>query len=149
MVPATAQPPSSATGAHLVLYDGVCGLCNRVTQFLLRHDHRRVFVYASLQSRVGRGVVEKFGGDPELLTSFYVIADYQTDAAQFFARSDAVLFVASRLGWPWRATLAVRLLPKGIRDLGYGLIARVRYRVFGRHDHCPIPAPEDRSRFID
>ena len=115
MVPATVQPPSRTIGTHLVLYDGVCGLCNGLSQFLLRHDRRRVFVFASLQSAVGRAVVERNGGDPDVLTSFYVVADYDTQGARFFAKGDAALFVASQLGWPWRAALAARLLPKPVR----------------------------------
>src|SRR5262245_35898726 len=106
---------------HLVLYDGVCGLCNHLTQFLLRHDHRRVFVFASLQSELGRALVRRSGGDPDELTSFYVIADYQTTGFRFLTRSDAALFVAGQLGWPWRTALAARFLPKWIRDGAYDL----------------------------
>ena len=137
------------SAAHLVLYDGVCGLCNRLTQFLLRHDHRRVFVFASLQSEVGRATVRRFGGDPEELTTFYVIAHYQATTSRFFTRSDAALFVASQLGWPWRAAVMARCLPKAIRNYAYDVVARTRYRVFGRYDECVMPTPEFRDRFID
>jgi predicted DCC family thiol-disulfide oxidoreductase YuxK len=64
-------------------------------------------------------------------------------------KSDAALFVASELGWPWRVTRWLRWLPKGIRDRVYDLIARHRYRVFGRYDRCLIPSPQFRGRFID
>jgi predicted DCC family thiol-disulfide oxidoreductase YuxK len=149
MVDSGAQPPSAGGGAHLVLYDGVCGLCNRLLQFLLRHDHRGVFSFASLQSAVGQATVERSGGNPRDLTSFYVVADYQTPASRVLTRSDAALFVASQLGWPWRAARWMRWVPKGIRDRAYDLIARHRYRVFGRYDRCLIPSPEFRGRFID
>jgi len=134
---------------HLVLYDGVCGLCNRLTQFLLRHDHRRVFVFASLQSEIGRAMVRQFGGDPEDLSSFHVIADYQTTACRPFNRSDAVLFVAGQLRWPWKGAVAARIVPKRVRNRAYDLVAGTRYRVFGHYDQCPIPAPEFRNRFVD
>jgi predicted DCC family thiol-disulfide oxidoreductase YuxK len=139
----------SAVGAHLVLYDGVCGLCSRLLRFVLRHDRGRVFSFASLQSAVGRSVVERSGGNPAELTSFYVVADYQTGASRVFTRSDAALFVAGALGWPWRAAQVVRFLPHAIRDGVYDMVARSRYRVFGRDDRCLVPSPEFRARFID
>jgi predicted DCC family thiol-disulfide oxidoreductase YuxK len=149
MVRSAAQPASSLEGAHLVLYDGVCGLCNRLLQFLLRHDHRRVFSFASLQSAVGQSMVKRSGGNPDDLTSFYAVADYRTPNSRVFTRSDAALFVAGELGWPWKAARFVRVTPKGIRDGAYDLVARSRYRVFGRYERCPAPTPEFRSRFVD
>jgi predicted DCC family thiol-disulfide oxidoreductase YuxK len=94
-------------------------------------------------------MVRRFGGDPNELTTFYVIADYQSATAHFFTRSDAALFVASQLGWPWRAAIVARCLPTTIRNYAYDGVARTRYRVFGRYDQCVIPPPEFRSRFID
>jgi predicted DCC family thiol-disulfide oxidoreductase YuxK len=149
MAQSDAQLLSGAQGRHLVLYDGVCGLCRRLLQFLLRHDHRRVFSFASLQSQVGQSIVERSGGNPGELTSFYVVADYQTAASRVFTRSDAALFVAGALGWPWKAAQLLRFAPRGIRDRAYDLVARGRYRLFGRFDRCLIPSPEFRSRFID
>src|SRR5262245_2647570 len=102
MVDSKAQPSPGIAGAHLILYDGICNLCSRLLQFLLRHDRRRVFSFASLQSNVGRSIVERSGGNPAELTSFYVIANYQTAASHVFT-SDAALFVARVLGWPWKA----------------------------------------------
>src|SRR5439155_8214298 len=82
-----------AEGTHLVLYDGVCGLCSRLLQFLLAHDHRSVFKFASLQSATGRALVERCGGNPDDLTSFYVFANYRTSDARVFTRGAAALFV--------------------------------------------------------
>ena len=149
MVDSETQSSSVLAGAHLVLYDGVCGLCGRLLRFLLRHDRRRVFSFASLQSAVGRSVVERNGGNPDELMSFYVVADYQTTASRVFTRSDAALFVAGALGWPWRAAQLMRFAPQAIRDRAYDVVARSRYRVFGRYDRCLVPRPEFRSRFID
>jgi predicted DCC family thiol-disulfide oxidoreductase YuxK len=148
MVQSGAQQPSDAQQIHLVLYDGVCGLCNRLLQFLLRHDHRRVFSFASLQSDIGQSIVVRSGRNPGELTSFYVVADYRTAASRVFTRSNAALFVAAELGWPWKAAQWMRVLPEGIRDRAYDVVARSRYRLFGRYDRCPIPSPEFRSRFI-
>ena len=137
------------SGEHLVLYDGVCGLCNRLTQFILAQDRYRAFDFASLQSDVGRAQVERFGGDPDQLTSFYVISDYRQPAARLRARSRAALFVAGVLGWPWKAARVLGVLPAAVLDPIYNLVARHRYQVFGRLEQCMIPSPEHRSRFID
>src|SRR5436190_22201522 len=72
-----AQAPSNSQGAHLVLYDGVCGLCSRLLQFLLSHDHHDGFNFASLQSATGKEIVARWGGNPDELTSFYVLANYR------------------------------------------------------------------------
>jgi predicted DCC family thiol-disulfide oxidoreductase YuxK len=143
------QAPSGAEGAHLVLYDGVCGLCSRLLQFLLKHDHRGVFTFASLQSATGRATVERFGGNPNELTSFCVLANYRADDARMFSRSSAVLFVVRELGWPWKAAVLMRVLPTPILDRLYDGVARTRYRLFGRLEHCPTMPPELRGRFIE
>src|SRR5687768_5321613 len=144
-----AQPRSRAEGAHLVLYDGACGLCSRLLRFLLEHDCRGVFSFASLQSEVGRVIVARWGGNPNELTSFYVLANYRADDAQMFNRSGAALFVAGELGWPWSVAIVLRVLPTAILDRIYNVLARRRYRVFGRYDECLIPRPELRGRFVE
>ena len=138
-----------AQGAHLVLYDGVCGLCSRLLQFLLKHDHRAVFNFASLQSATGKAMVERCGGDPHELISFYALANYRTPGARFFTRSRAALFVAGELGWPWKLARLFGVLPTALLDRVYDGVARTRYRVFGRHDQCLMPRPEYRRRFVD
>jgi predicted DCC family thiol-disulfide oxidoreductase YuxK len=108
-----------------------------------------VFSFASLQSAVGRSIVEQSGGNPAELTSFYVVADYQTAASRVFARSDAALFLAGALSWPWKAARWMRFVPQAVRDRAYDVVARNRYRLFGRFDRCLIPSREFRNRFID
>ena len=143
------QAPSDAEGAHLVLYDGACGLCSRLLQFLLVHDGRAVFNFASLQSATGQATVRQCGGNPDDLTSFYVVANYRTSNAQVFTRSAAALFVAGELGWPWRATRLAGVLPNALLDRVYDLVARTRYRIFGRSEQCLMPRPEFTGRFVD
>jgi len=143
------QDPSNVDGAHLVLYDGVCGLCNRLLQFLLTHDRRAVFVFAPLQSAFGMSTVERFGGNPEELSSFFVVSNFRTDRARLVGRGQASLFVAGELGWPWKAAVLFRVIPPAVLDRIYDLVARNRYRLFGRFDRCLIPRPEYRRRFID
>ena len=149
MTGSPAQVPSVGEGAHLVLYDGVCGLCSRLVQFLLEHDRRAIFLFASLQSATGKAMVERSAGNPHELTSFYVVANYRRDDARMFSRSRAALFVAGELGWPWKVAVLMRILPHAILDCAYDVVARNRYRVFGRREQCLTPRPEFRSRFVD
>src|SRR6266498_3913210 len=127
MADSYAQGPPQVEAVHLVLYDGVCGLCSSLLHFLRTHDRRGVFTFASLQSRTGRAAVEQFGGDPADLTSFYVLANYQTNRSRTLARSNAALFVAGQLGWPWKAAVIARVLPGAVLDHAYDVIARNRY----------------------
>ena len=142
------QDPAGG-GTHLVLYDGVCGLCNRLLQFLLAHDRRAIFAFASLQSAIGRSTVERFGGNPDELSSFYVVSNFRTDRARMVGRGRAALFVAGELGWPWKAAVLFRVVPTAILNRVYDVVARNRYRVFGRLERCLMPRPEYRRRFID
>src|SRR5580765_2213866 len=110
------QAPSHSQGSHLVLYDGVCGLCSRLLQFLLSHDHRAVFSFASLQRATGKAMVARWGGSPEELTSFYVLADFKKPEARVLMRGNAALFVAGELGWPWKVMRVAGILPTALLD---------------------------------
>ena len=149
MVDSIVQASSEGQGVHLVLYDGVCGLCNRLLQFLLAVDHRAVFDFASLQSATGRAIVERAGGHPDDLNSFYVSANYRTPRSRVITKSEAALFVARELGWPWKLMGLMRALPSGWLDRVYDLVARDRYRIFGRREQCLAPRPEFRNRFVE
>jgi predicted DCC family thiol-disulfide oxidoreductase YuxK len=149
MTDLTTQASSGRQGAHLVLYDGVCGLCNRLLQFLLAVDHRAVFDFASLQSPTGMAIVEHAGGRPDELNSFYVSVNYRTPGARVIAKSEAALFVAEELGWPWKLTGVMRALPSGWLDRAYDVVARKRYRIFARREQCLAPRPEFRNRFLE
>ncbi len=148
MSAAAPQDPLRATGQHLLLFDGVCGLCSRLVQFVLARDQRRVFAFSALQSETGRAILERLGGDPGALTTFYVVADHRTAEARLMSRSRAALFLARELGWPWKAAGLARVLPPALLDAAYNLVARHRYRVFGRYEQCLMPRPEDRDRFV-
>lgn len=143
------QPVSAGEGDHLVLFDGVCGFCSRLVEFILEHDRRAVFNFASLQGAVGRSTVERFGGDPDELSSFHVVANYRAKKPRMFSRSSAALFVARELGWPWKTAVVARVLPTSILDRAYNVIARHRYRVLGRREYCLTPRPEFRDRFVE
>jgi len=149
MTDSVAQGPGGGGGRHLLLYDGVCGLCDHLVQFVLARDQQGIFDFAPLQSATGRAAVAREGGDPDALTSFYVVRDYRTPQAQSLVKGRAALFVGNALGWPWRAVALFGVLPTAVLDFGYDLVARYRYRVFGRFDQCMLPRPEQRRRFVD
>ena len=140
---------AETTGRHLILYDGVCGLCNRLNQFVLRRDHRAIFRFASLQSGYGQAVLRQFGRDTANLDTLYVIANHAHPDAALFAKSTAALFVLRELGGVWRWLAALRVLPRWLLDWGYDRIATNRYSVFGRYDACALPPPAWRDRFLD
>ena len=140
----------SRAGDHLVLYDGVCGFCSHLVQFLLEHVRGGVFDFAPLQGPTARSLITKWGGNPDELTTFYVCADYRSpDAARVFSRGDAALFIARQIGWPWKLLVAARAVPKARRDAVYNGVARRRYRLFGRYDQCMVPPPDVRHRFVE
>ena len=136
-------------GVHLFLYDGVCGLCGRLLQFVLPRDRGHVFHFASLQSPTGRAIVQRAGRNPDELTTLYVVANYRTPGSRLLTKGRAGLFVASAIGWPWKAALLFRVLPAFILDWAYDIVARNRYQLFGRTEQCLVPRTEDRQRFVD
>jgi predicted DCC family thiol-disulfide oxidoreductase YuxK len=141
-------------GRALLLYDGVCALCNGVVQFLMKRDRLARFRYAPLQSGLGREVLARFDihAFPD---GVMLLTDALSPGEHLYQRSDAVAAALELLGGPakssgfWRlAGRALRLLPRPLRDWGYGIVARFRYRLFGRYDTCPVPPPEQRSRLL-
>ena len=142
-------PSGLDAGPHLLLYDGVCGLCDRFVRFVLAHDRRRRFRFAAMQSRVGRSLLAAHGGDPDRLETVYVVVDYESGTGRVLHRSAAALFVFDQLGLPWRLVTVIRLAPARLMDRLYDRIAAHRYRVFGRYGTCPLPSPEYRDRFLD
>jgi predicted DCC family thiol-disulfide oxidoreductase YuxK len=143
----TPAPSADLSPSHLLLYDGVCGLCDRLVQAVLARDRRGVFHFASLQSPAAKAVLERFGRTPDELNTIYVIVNYRAAAPTLLSRGSAALFVAEALEWPLARLLGV--LPQRLVNWGYDLVARYRYRVFGRYDQCVIPCPEHRSRFVE
>lgn len=134
---------------HLILYDGFCCLCNRLIKFVMRRDTARVFRFASLQSDLGQSLMQRHGKTPGKLDTVIVIANYGSTSARLLSKASAALFVLQTLGGPWRLGAVLRVLPNRLLDWFYDLIARNRYRIFGRYESCPLPSPEQRSRFLD
>ena len=133
----------------LVLYDGVCGLCNRLVQFILRRDRAGRFRFASLQSDLAADVLRRHGRDALDLDTVCVVRDHGGLGEAVLTKARAIIYVAGYLGWPWKLARALRVLPRALLDFGYDQIARRRYRWFGRYDACPLPTPATRAKFLD
>ena len=137
-------------GNALLLYDGVCGLCNRGVQVVLRHDAKKTFRFASLQSEFAIGVLRRHGVKVADLDTVYVVVNGGGADESLLARSDAVLFVLREIGGLWRAgAWFLKWVLRRVRDWGYDWIARHRYRIFGRYETCPVPGEGERARFLD
>ena len=131
----------------IVLFDGRCGLCTRSVQFILKRDRDAHFRFAALESEAATRECARVGAPPPQSTepdSVIVIAH-----GRVLQCSDASLAIAARLPFPWPLFAVFRVVPRGLRDWLYGVIARNRYRWFGRHDACMIPTPEQRARFLE
>ena len=133
----------------ILLYDGVCGLCNASVRFVLKHDRRGLFRFATLQGAYAAEVLTRHGKDPSRLETVYVVLDPGLPTERLLRKSRAALYVAKGLGGVWGASRAFGLLPTPVLDVGYDLVARSRYFLFGKHDECPLPDPAQRSRFLD
>ncbi len=139
----------------LVIYDGHCGLCNWSVHWLLARDLRDRMRFAPSESpAVAELLARNASAGPasnqsSIPDSIIVARNPGTPAAQILVRSDAVLALLAELPGPWPATAKIlRWIPRPLRDFGYRLIARWRYRIWGRLESCPIPTPEERARFL-
>jgi predicted DCC family thiol-disulfide oxidoreductase YuxK len=134
----------------ILLYDGVCGLCNRLIQFILRRDRNAIFRFASLQSAFAARILTRHSANPTNLDTVYVVLNPELPDEHLLSRSDAGIFVLNQLAGPWRpATFLLQLLPRFLRDALYNTVARHRYRIFGRSEVCALPSDADHSRFLD
>ncbi|MGS2761317.1 thiol-disulfide oxidoreductase DCC family protein [Sinomicrobium sp. M5D2P9] len=130
----------------IILFDGVCNLCNRSVQFVIKRDKKDIFRFASLQSSLGQKLLAERGIDPENTDSIIVI---EPDVA-YYTRSQAAIEIASEMGggWPFLRVFEY-ILPVSLRDGLYDFIARNRYKWYGKKDQCMIPAPELKAKFLE
>jgi predicted DCC family thiol-disulfide oxidoreductase YuxK len=145
----TLEQRAELKGRAVLLYDGHCGLCNRVVRFCARRDPARRMRYVPLQSEAGRELLERYGETPESLESAAIFLNAMTREERFFHHSDAVAWALRQLKAPWNwVGRLVGWVPRFLREAGYAFVGRVRYAVFGRYPMCPLPAAEIRSRFV-
>lgn len=130
----------------LLLYDGVCGFCNKSVQMILAKDKRGTMQFAPLQSKLGKEIVARH--HLEHIDSV-VFVDRSAGKEDISVRSKAALKIADYLGSWWRLLAVFKIVPRPLRDFFYDVFAKYRYRFFGKHESCMLPAPEVRARFID
>ncbi len=142
---------SQIEGCPVLLYDGVCALCNGVVRFIMRYDHRREFRFTPLQSSLARELIamSTSTSSPE---GVILVTDTLTPHQRLYRRSDAVIRALQILGDPWdrwsRLGAFLARTPRPLREFGYTVIARLRYRIFGRYPTCPVPTPDQRDRIL-
>ena len=129
---------------QIILFDGVCNLCNSAVQFVIRHDPKKLFVFAALQSDTGKGLLSKHSLPQSELKSFILIENDQV-----FTQSTAALRVAKKLNGILPALYIFMVIPSFIRNGVYNIIAQNRYKWFGKKDECMLPTPELKARFLN
>jgi predicted DCC family thiol-disulfide oxidoreductase YuxK len=127
----------------VIAFDAVCVLCNGFVRFLLRRDHDGLIKFATNQSEAGAMIFAATGQQAGQPVSVVLMQD-----GQYFTESTAALHAIAALGGPWRLVSAFRIVPSPIRDSIYRLVARNRYRWFGKLEQCPLPQPEWADRFL-
>jgi len=128
---------------HILLFDGVCHFCDRTVQFVIKHDKKAVFKFASLQSDAGQMLLIRHHLPLQDFDSFvYVNND------RVYTKSTAALHVLKELGGAFKLTFILIAIPRTIRDFGYSILAKNRYKWFGRKESCTLPSSEVRERFL-
>ncbi|MBL7994144.1 DUF393 domain-containing protein [bacterium] len=126
----------------IIFFDGVCGLCNRAVDFLIRHDKKRIFLFAPLQGKTASMELPgSLTNHPETIVC--------KDGNSLYYKSDAILHIMVKIGGVWKLTAFCYILPTFIRDFFYDLVANSRYKIFGKKESCRIPSPEERTLFLD
>lgn len=127
----------------IIFFDGVCNFCNRTVHIILKHDKTNYFQFATTQSNAALKMIEQFGLEENVNSSVMLF-----DNAKLYTKSDAVVLIAKHLsGWPSIFSL-LKFIPKPLRDFGYNLIAKNRYRLFGKKDKCMVPDAAILEKFL-
>ncbi|MBN9398552.1 MAG: DUF393 domain-containing protein ['Candidatus Kapabacteria' thiocyanatum] len=127
----------------IVVFDGVCTLCNHSVDFLMRHDRTESLMFTSFQSEAGRTLLARHGIDHAPTTIYVVEND------RIYTESTGILRLCRYLDWPWRAGTVLLVIPAFVRNIVYRIVARNRYRWFGERDTCRLPTPKERRRFLE
>ena len=128
----------------IILFDGVCNLCNSSVQFVIKRDKKDQFRFAPLQSDVGQKLVQERGIDTTMIDSIILIEPQ----VAYYTKSDAALKIAQQLSGAWPLMGVFLGVPSGIRNVVYDWIAKNRYRWYGKRDECMIPTPELKEKFL-
>ena len=138
-----------STSNPIVLYDGVCGLCNRAIQFLLKRDRHDRLRFASLQSDFAATLLKRHDLDHRDLDTVYAVLNHGEANEALLAKGDALLLFAKEIGGSWNIARLGKIIPRPIRNRLYDFIARHRYQVFGKYEACMLPDPRHKHKFIE
>jgi len=138
------MPESIPRDEPILLFDGVCNLCNGSIQFVIDHDPAGRFRFAPLQSEAAERLLEDVGFHDYDFDTFVLV-----DGDDYYTKSEAALRVASGLEFPWSLAGVLRAVPRPVRDAVYDAVASHRYAVFGKKAQCMVPTPEVRERFVE
>ncbi|MCC6154787.1 MAG: thiol-disulfide oxidoreductase DCC family protein [Candidatus Hydrogenedentes bacterium] len=133
---ATAENP-------IILFDGVCNYCNSILNYIIKHDHKKRFRFAHLQSNAGQDLLEKYGFPRDMLDSVVLIEN-----GKAHIKTDVTIRIAPHMGGIARVAVLLRFVPRFIRDFGYDVIAHNRYKWWGKQNACIVPTPDVRDRFL-
>ena len=128
---------------HVIFYDGVCAMCNGLVKWMLRLDRNGVFYFAPLQGETAQLARKRHPAFPTQIETVVYLKE-----GEVLIRSRAAAWAMQQMPYPAKALSWFRFVPAWLTDFFYGIVARVRYRVFGKYDHCPLPPERDRARFL-
>ena len=128
----------------IILFDGVCNLCNRAVQFIIKRDKKEQFLFASLQGKTGNALLKKFDIPGNVFNSFILV-----EGDKVYTRSTAALRIAKKLNGGWKLLYGLMIIPRFIRNAVYNVISKNRYKWFGKRNECMVPTPELKERFLD
>ena len=131
------------TKQHVIIFDGVCNFCNGAVNFIIKRDKNNSFVFAPMQSPTAQELIAQYGIENIVGDSFILIKN-----GHCYLRTDAALEVTKDLAGFWYLFRAFKLLPTAFRDYFYQMIAKNRYRFFGKKSHCVLPSDEEKSKFL-
>lgn len=136
-------PSGVEANDQIIMFDGVCKLCNRWSCFIIRFDKRRRFKLCAVQSEQGQNILRRLGYPLDHFETLLLVQGDRT-----LEKSNAFIAIMSQLPFPWPLFAIIKIVPRVIRDWCYDRIALNRYRLFGKYDHCLLAAPDHEQRFL-
>ena len=128
----------------IILFDGICNLCNRSILVIIKNDHKKLFRFASLQGKLGHEVLKKHQLSADQLHSFILL-----EGDSIYTKSSGALRIFRELGGGWKLLYGFIIIPRFIRDAVYNFVSRNRYKWYGKREECMVPTPELKERFLD
>jgi predicted DCC family thiol-disulfide oxidoreductase YuxK len=127
----------------IVLFDGICNFCNSSVNFIIKHDNKNRFMFASLQSDTGKKLLNSFGLESENLKTIILV-----EGEKYYTKTTAALRIAKELRGAWKLFYVFIIIPPFVRNIFYNIISKYRYRWFGKRDSCRLPTPEEKEKFL-